>query len=91
MALVAVSCIDAVNRTFGQKLPEVREITTFMELQREYGETLFNNAREAMEAQTALLQSAFEEAKDAFQSAFATEAAAKAPAKAKAKKATAAA
>ena len=42
-------------------------------LQREYGETLFNNAREAVEAQSALAQSTFAEARDAFQSAYSTE------------------
>ncbi|MGV0034497.1 MAG: phasin family protein [Candidatus Azotimanducaceae bacterium WSBS_2022_MAG_OTU7] len=63
-----------VNRSFGEKLPEVKEVGSFVSLQREYGETLFNNAREAMEAQTALMQSAFAEARDAVQSAFAPEA-----------------
>ena len=76
-----------VNRSFGEKLPEVKEITSFVELQREYGETLFNNAREAMEAQTALVQSAFAEARDAFQAAFAPEVVKTEKPKAKAKKA----
>ena len=76
-----------VNKTFGQKLPEVREISTFMELQREYGETLFNNAREAMEAQTEILKSAFSDTREAFESAFKTE---EAKPKAKAKKAASA-
>jgi len=71
-----------VNRTFGEKLPEVREIGTFMSLQREYGETLWNNAKEAMESQNAILQSAFTETRDAFQSAFAAEEVKEAPKKA---------
>ncbi len=82
-----------VNRSFGEKLPEVRELGSFLGLQREYGETLWNNAREAMESQTAILQSAFSEARDAFQAAFSAkdEAAAEVAApKAKAKKAKAA-
>ena len=37
-----------VNRTFGERLPEVREISSFLSLQREYGETLWNNAKEAI-------------------------------------------
>lgn len=71
-----------VNRTFGEKLPEVREIGSFMSLQREYGETLWNNAREAMESQNAILQNAFTETRDAFQSAFAAENVTEAPKKA---------
>lgn len=61
------------NRAFGEKLPEVREVGTFMSLQREYGETLWNNAREAMEAQNGILQHAFTETRDAFQTAFQAE------------------
>ena len=59
-----------VNRSFGEKLPEVRELGSFLGLQREYGETLWNNAREAMESQSAILQSAFSDARDAIQAAF---------------------
>jgi hypothetical protein len=59
-----------VNRAFGEKLPEVREVSTFFNLQREYGETLWNNAREAMEAQNAVLQGALVETRDAFKAAF---------------------
>jgi hypothetical protein len=62
-----------VNRAYGEKLPEVREIGTFLNLQREYGETLWNNARAAMEAQNSILQHAFTETRDAFQSAFTAE------------------
>lgn len=71
-----------VNRSFGEKLPEIREIGSFMSLQREYGETLWNNAREAMESQNAILQHAFTETRDAFQTAFAMEKAKEAPKKA---------
>lgn len=71
-----------VNRTFGEKLPEVREIGSFMSLQREYGETLWNNAREAMESQNAILQNAFTETRDAFTTAFSTEEVKEAPKKA---------
>lgn len=74
-----------VNRSFGEKLPEVREVSSFLSLQREYGETLWNNARAAMESQNAILQNAFTETRDALQTAFTTEAAE--PRKAPAKKA----
>jgi len=76
-----------VNRSFGEKLPEIKEVGSFMSLQQEYGETIFNNAREAMEAQAALMQSAFEEARDAVQSAFAPEVTETAKPKVKSKKA----
>ena len=72
-----------VNRSFGEKLPEIREISDFVNLQREYGETLWNNAKEAMESQNAILQSAMSETREAFESAFAAE---KAKPKAKARK-----
>ncbi len=62
-----------VNRSFGEKLPEVREVSSFMSLQREYGETLWNNAKEAMESQNAILQGAFTEARDVMQSTFTPE------------------
>jgi len=90
------------NRTFGERLPEVREVTTLMELQREYGETIWNNARVAVETQNDILRKAFESSRDALQTAFGSEATevnevakpkakAKAKPKAKAKKAPAAA
>ena len=78
-----------VNRSFGEKLPEIREISDFLNLQREYGETLWNNAREAMESQNAILQGAFTDTREALTSAFSTEETevkAEAKPKAKAKK-----
>jgi len=59
-----------VNRSFGEKLPEVRELGSFMSLQREYGETMWNQAREAMEAQSSIIQNAFSETREAVQTAF---------------------
>ncbi len=63
-----------VNRSFGERLPEIREVGDFLSLQREYGETLWNNAREAMEAQNTILQNAFTETREAFTTAFSQEA-----------------
>ncbi len=84
-----------VNRAFAERLPEVREVGSFVSLQREYGETLWNNAKDAMESQNAILQSAMEEAREAVKSAFTpivaeVEAVVAPKAKAKAKKAKAA-
>lgn len=77
----------ALNQSFGEKLPEVKDVSTFFELQRVYGETLWNGAREAIEAQNAILQNAFGETRDAVTSAFSQEE--EAEVKAPAKKATA--
>lgn len=63
------------NRAFGEKLPEVRDISSFVSLQREYGETLWNNAREAVETQSGIVRGAFEETRSALQKAFTGEAA----------------
>lgn len=62
-----------VNRAFGEKLPEVRAVSSFFELQREYGETLWNNAREAVEAQNAILKNAFNETREVVSTAFTAE------------------
>lgn len=70
------------NRAFGEKLPEVRDPSAFFNLQREYGETLWNNARDAFEAQNTILKGAFSDTRDAVQAAFSTEEAAE-PVKAK--------
>ena len=63
-----------VNRSFGERLPEANEISSFLSLQREYGETLWANAREAMESQNAIIQNAFSDTREAFKSAFTQEA-----------------
>ena len=81
------------NRTFGERLPEVKSAADFMSLQREYGETLMANTREAFETQNEIVRSAFEETTEALRHAFtfeiesakATPAPKKAKAKAKAK------
>lgn len=58
-----------MNSEFGKKLPEVRDVTTFVELQREYGETLWNGVREGTEAQAEILRGAVEETGNAFRKA----------------------
>ncbi len=78
-----------VNRAFAERLPEVREVGSFISLQREYGETLWNNAKEAMESQNAIVQSAMEEAREALTTAYSQVAEVMSPAS-KAKKAKAA-
>ncbi|XOV90414.1 MAG: phasin family protein [Pseudomonadota bacterium] len=76
------------NRSFGERLPEVKSVSDFLALQREYGETLWNNTREAVETQTEIVRGAFAETTDALKTAFnigQEEAAAAAPKKATAK------
>ncbi len=63
----------ALNSDFGQKLPEVRDISGFVELQKEYGETLWGNVREATESQTQIMKSAVEETGNAVRKAFASD------------------
>ncbi len=84
-----------VNREFGSRLPEINDVTSVLTLQREYNETLWNNAKASVEAQTELLKGTFSETRDALKSAFTPEVEAveevvvkpKAKAKPKAKKA----
>lgn len=50
-----------MNQTFAQKLPEANDIQSFMDLQREYGESLWKNTQEVVKARGELLQTAMEE------------------------------
>jgi len=79
------------NRSFGERLPEIKNVSDFLALQREYGETLVTNAREAIETQNEIVRGAVEETTEAFRAAFtfeseSTKPAPKKKAKAKAKK-----
>lgn len=62
-----------LNSEFGQKLPEVHDVSSFAELQREYGETLWSNVREATQSQAEILKSAVEETGNAVRKVFSTE------------------
>ncbi len=61
------------NQEFSKKLPEVTDISSFFSLQREYGETLWNNAKDAVESHNGLVRNAFEETRDAIKVAFSSE------------------
>ena len=63
----------ALNTEFGQKLPEIRDVSSFVELQREYGQTLWSNYQEAAQSQTEILKSAVEETGNAVRKVFAAE------------------
>lgn len=61
------------NKSFGERLPEVRDISGFLTLQREYGESLWANAKSAFETQNELVKTTFEETRDAFKLAMTTD------------------
>ena len=63
----------STNRTYGAKLPEVSDLSSFVSLQREYSETLWSNVREAVETQNGIVRSAFEATREALTKAFTTE------------------
>jgi hypothetical protein len=61
------------NRSFGEKLPEIKDMSSFVELQREYGATLWTNVKSSFEHQNELFRSAIEETRDAVKHAFTSE------------------
>ncbi|MFT7651317.1 MAG: hypothetical protein ACI9UU_000419 [Candidatus Azotimanducaceae bacterium] len=63
-----------LNQTFAQRLPEVRDVQSFVELQREYGETLWNSTQEVVQTRGELLREAAEANTNAVKGAFTTEA-----------------
>ena len=63
----------STNRSYGEKLPEVKDVSDFVSLQREYGETLWNNVRESVEAHSGIVRGAFDETRQAFTKAYSTE------------------
>ena len=79
-----------LNRAFGSRLPEIKNLSSAVELQREYGETLWNHTKSTFEAQNDLLKGAFGNTRDALKVAYTSEEAEEvvvaAPKKATAKK-----
>ena len=63
-----------LNASFCKRLPEVRDVTTFVELQREYGATLWSNIKESTQSQAGILKSAVEETGEAVRKVFTAEA-----------------
>ena len=68
-----VQKVFETNRTFAEKLPEVRDITSFMALQREYGEAMWNGFTEGMKANGEVLKEAVDSAGELLRGAFAAE------------------
>ena len=62
-----------LNRSFAKKLPEIRDIATFMELQRVYNENLWSGVRESVQEQTELFKGAVEGSGEAVRTVFSQE------------------
>ena len=62
------------NQDFAGRLPEVKDVQSFVDLQREYGEQLWNNTQQAMQTRGELLRDAFNANTETVRKAFAPEA-----------------
>ena len=58
------------NQDYASKLPEVRDVSTFMEIQRDYGQALWTDAREGLTEGGKVLRTAFEDTGTALREAF---------------------
>ena len=61
------------NQTFATKLSEVRDVTSFFELQREYGETLWGSSQEGVRAGGEIVREAVESAGEIVRTSFGTQ------------------
>ena len=61
------------NQDFAGKLPEVNDVQSFVELQREYGEQLWSNTQKALTTRGEMLRDAFEAHNEAIRKAFTPE------------------
>lgn len=59
------------NQTYAERLPEIRDIPSFMELQREYGEAVWKGFAEGLKANGEVLLEAAGSAGEALRCAFA--------------------
>ena len=62
------------NQDFAKRLTEVRDLSTFVELQREYGQTLYNGVTERLQTRGEVLKEAVERGGEAMRVAFSSEA-----------------
>ena len=58
-----------LNQDYLQKLPEIREVSAFVELQREYGESLWKGVQDDMKTRGEIIRTAVEETGGVFRSA----------------------
>ena len=59
-----------MNQEFASKLPEIRDVQSFVELQREYGETMWSSTQEVLKTRGEMLREAFEANTTAMRDAF---------------------
>jgi hypothetical protein len=59
-----------LNQSYMEKLPEVRELGAFVELQREYGENLWKGVQDDLKARGEILRGAVEETGGLFRNVF---------------------
>lgn len=62
-----------LNTDFSKRLPEVNDISSFVELQREYNETLWNGIKDTTKGQVDVIKTAVEESGEAVRKAFTVE------------------
>ncbi len=62
-----------LNSDFSKRLPEVSDISSFVELQREYNETLWTGIKDTTKGQVDVIKTAVEESGEAVRKAFTVE------------------
>lgn len=62
-----------MNSEFSKRLPEVKDFSSFVELQREYNETLWDGFKTSTQGQVEVLKTAVEESGEAVRKAFTVE------------------
>lgn len=62
-----------LNTDFSKRLPEVNDISSFVELQREYNETLWTGIKDTTKGQVDVIKTAVEESGEAVRKAFTVE------------------
>jgi hypothetical protein len=62
-----------LNQGYAQKLPEVRDVTSFVELQREYGQNLWEGLREDLSARGGIARDAVEQTGGLIRGVFSSE------------------
>jgi len=59
-----------LNQDFAQKLPEIRDIGAFVELQREYGQSVWESVRDDLKARGSIVREAVEQTGGLLREAF---------------------
>ncbi len=62
-----------LNQDYAQKLPEIRDINAFVELQGDYGQTLWEGVQEDLSARGTIVREAVEQTGGLIRSAFSSE------------------